>query len=149
MTIQVHGLRAHDTLRSLRAGAGVMRPGSSRYLRGTGPGEEPVTIHAAELRGQDEYIGLCDGRAVVPLLGRFGLGDPAACPQSRRSRPDSGTGSDRDARLGLNVSRERRSRHDPEAGERHAHLAGLATRQRGYLALRRNRTGSGWLAAGL
>jgi hypothetical protein len=60
-----------------------MRPGSSRYLRGTRPGEEPMTIHAAELRRQDEYIALCDGRAVEQLPGRFDLGDPAACPQCR------------------------------------------------------------------
>jgi len=60
-----------------------MRPGSSRYLRGTRPGEEPVTIHAAELHAQDEHIALCDGRAVMPLPGRFDPGDPAACPQCR------------------------------------------------------------------
>jgi hypothetical protein len=52
-------------------------------LQGTRPGEEPLTIHAAELRGHDEYIALCDGRAVVQLPGRFDLGDPAACPQCR------------------------------------------------------------------
>ncbi|HUB42859.1 MAG TPA: hypothetical protein VMA72_28730 [Streptosporangiaceae bacterium] len=60
-----------------------MRPGPSRYLRGTRSGEEPLTIHAAELRRQDSYIALCDGRAVVPLPGRFDPGDPAACPQCR------------------------------------------------------------------
>ncbi len=58
-------------------------PGLSRYLRGTRPGEEPATIHAAELHGQDEYRALCDGRAVVPVPGRFDPGDPAACPQCR------------------------------------------------------------------
>jgi len=52
-------------------------------LRGTRSGEEPLTIHAAELRRQDSYIALCDGRAVVPLPGRFDPGDPAACPQCR------------------------------------------------------------------
>jgi hypothetical protein len=83
MTIQVHGLRVPDTLRSLRAGVCVMRPGTSRYLRGTRPGEEPATIHAAELHGQDEYIALCDRRAVAQLPGRFDPGDPAACPQCR------------------------------------------------------------------
>ena len=60
-----------------------MRPASSRYLQGTRPGEEPVTIHAAELHGQDEYIALCDGRAVVQLPGRFDPRDPAACPLCR------------------------------------------------------------------
>jgi hypothetical protein len=83
MAIQAHGLRVRDTLRSSRAGVCVMRPASSRYLRGTRPGEEPVTIHAAELHGQDEYIALCDGRTVMPLAGRFDPGDPAACPQCR------------------------------------------------------------------
>jgi hypothetical protein len=83
MAIQVHGLRVRGSLRSLRAEVCVMRPGSSRYLRGTRPGEEPVTIHAAELRRQDEYIALCDGRAVAQLPGRFDPGDPAACPQCR------------------------------------------------------------------
>jgi hypothetical protein len=83
MAIQVHGLRVRDTLRSVRAGVGVMRPGSSRYLRGTRPSEEPVTIHAAELHGQDEHIALCDRRAVKPLPGRFDPGDPAACPHCR------------------------------------------------------------------
>ena len=78
----MHGLRVRDTLRSLRAGVCGLRPGSSRYLQGTRPGEEPVTIHAAELHGQ-EYIALCDGRAVVQLPGRFDPGDPAACPQCR------------------------------------------------------------------
>jgi hypothetical protein len=48
-----------------------MRPETSRYLRGTRHGEEPLTIHAAELHRQDEYIALCDGSAVVPLPGRF------------------------------------------------------------------------------
>jgi hypothetical protein len=52
-------------------------------LRGTRPGEEPATIHAAELHGQDEYIALCDRRAVAQLPGRFDPGDPAACPQCR------------------------------------------------------------------
>ncbi len=60
-----------------------MRPESSRYLRGTWPGEEPVTIHAAELHQQDEYAALCDGRAVLPLPGRFDPADPAACPLCR------------------------------------------------------------------
>jgi len=60
-----------------------MRPGSSRYLRGTRPGEEPVTIHAAELHGYDEYLALCDGRPVAQLPGRFDSSDPAACPQCR------------------------------------------------------------------
>ncbi|HXB48886.1 MAG TPA: hypothetical protein VNW50_14085 [Streptosporangiaceae bacterium] len=60
-----------------------MEPGSSRYLRGTRSAEEPLTIHAAELRRQDEYIALCDGRAVVQLPGRFDPGDPAACPLCR------------------------------------------------------------------
>lgn len=60
-----------------------MKSESSRYLRGTRPGEEPVTIHAAELHRQDEQIALCDGRAVVPLPGRFDPADPAACPLCR------------------------------------------------------------------
>jgi hypothetical protein len=42
-----------------------------------------VTIHAAELHRQDEYIALCDGRAVIPLTGRFDPADPAACPLCR------------------------------------------------------------------
>jgi len=57
-----------------------MRPETSRYLRGTRRGEEPLTIHAAELHRQDEYIALCDGRAVTPLPDRFDPADPAACP---------------------------------------------------------------------
>lgn len=60
-----------------------MRPETSRYLRGTKPGEEPVTIHAAVLHGQDEYIALCDSRPVVPLPGRFDPADPASCPLCR------------------------------------------------------------------
>jgi hypothetical protein len=60
-----------------------MRPETSRYLRGTRRGEEPVAIHAAELHRQDEYIALCDGRAVMPLPGRFDPADPAACPLCR------------------------------------------------------------------
>jgi hypothetical protein len=60
-----------------------MRPESSRYLRGARPGEEPVTIHAAELHGQDEHLALCDGRPVVPLPGRFDPADPAVCPLCR------------------------------------------------------------------
>jgi hypothetical protein len=42
-----------------------------------------VTIHAAELHRQGEHIALCDGRAVVPLPGRFDPADPAACPLCR------------------------------------------------------------------
>jgi hypothetical protein len=42
-----------------------------------------LTVHAAELHRQDEYIALCDGRAVVPLAGRFDPADPAACPLCR------------------------------------------------------------------
>jgi hypothetical protein len=61
----------------------VMKSQSSRYLRGTRAGEEPVTIHAAVLRGQDEYTALCDNRAVVPLPGIFDPGDSAACPLCR------------------------------------------------------------------
>lgn len=60
-----------------------MQSQSSRYLRGTRPGEEPVTIHAAVLHQQDEYTALCDNRAVVPLPGTFDPVDPAACPQCR------------------------------------------------------------------
>ena len=56
---------------------------SSRYLRGTRPGEEPVTIHAAVLHGRDEYTSLCDSRAVEPLAGIFDPADPAACPHCR------------------------------------------------------------------
>jgi hypothetical protein len=55
----------------------------SRYLRGTRPGEEPVTIHAAVLHAQDDYTALCDSRAVVPLPGIFDPSDPAACPHCR------------------------------------------------------------------
>jgi hypothetical protein len=60
-----------------------MQSQSSRYLRGTRSGEEPVTIHAAVLHGHNEYTALCDNRAVVPLEGAFDPGDPAACPQCR------------------------------------------------------------------
>jgi hypothetical protein len=60
-----------------------MKPETSRYLRGTRHGEEPVTIHAAELHRQEEYIALCDGRALTPLPGRFDPADPAACPLCR------------------------------------------------------------------
>ena len=60
-----------------------MGPGSSRYLRGTRPGEEPMTIHAAELHGLDKYTALCDGRTLVQLPGRFDPGDASACPQCR------------------------------------------------------------------
>jgi hypothetical protein len=60
-----------------------MEPEASRYLRGTRPGEEPVTVHAAELHRQDEHTALCDGRGVVPLPGRFDPADPAACPLCR------------------------------------------------------------------
>lgn len=42
-----------------------------------------MTIHAAELHRHDEYIALCDGRAVMPLPGRFDPVDPAACPLCR------------------------------------------------------------------
>jgi hypothetical protein len=59
-----------------------MRQETSRYLRGTRRGEEPETIHAAELH-RDEHIALCDGRAVAPLPGRFDPLDPAACPLCR------------------------------------------------------------------
>ena len=52
-------------------------------MRGTRPGEEPLTTHAAELHGKDDYIAVCDGRAVVQLPGRFDPGDPSACPQCR------------------------------------------------------------------
>jgi hypothetical protein len=79
----VHGLRVGDNQRPLQGGGCIMRPGSSRYLRGTRPREEPLTIHAAELHGQDEYIALCDGRAVVQLPGRFDPGDSSACPLCR------------------------------------------------------------------
>jgi hypothetical protein len=60
-----------------------MKQETSRYLRGTRRGEEPETIHAAVLHRQHEYIALCDGRAVVPLPGRFDPVDPAACPLCR------------------------------------------------------------------
>jgi len=60
-----------------------MRQETSRYLRGTRRGEEPETIHAAELHQQNEYIALCDGRAVAPLPGRFDPLDPASCPLCR------------------------------------------------------------------
>jgi hypothetical protein len=40
-------------------------------------------MHGAELHGQDEYVALCDRRAVAPLPGRFDPGDAAACPQCR------------------------------------------------------------------
>jgi hypothetical protein len=66
---------------SLRGGR--MRRETSRYLRGTRRGEEPATIHAAEMHRQDEYIALCDGRTVAPLEGRFDPADPAACPLCR------------------------------------------------------------------
>ncbi|HEY7324857.1 MAG TPA: hypothetical protein VH520_08520 [Streptosporangiaceae bacterium] len=61
----------------------AMQSQSSRYLRGTRPGEQPVTIHAAVLHGQDDYTALCDNRAVEPLAGTFDPDDPAACPQCR------------------------------------------------------------------
>ncbi len=60
-----------------------MRQATSRYIRGTRRGEEPETIHAAELHRQNEYIALCDGRGVVRLQGRFDPLDPAACPLCR------------------------------------------------------------------
>lgn len=60
-----------------------MKSQPSRYLRGTRPGEQPVTIHAAVLHGHDDYTALCDNRAVEPLAGTFDPADPAACPQCR------------------------------------------------------------------